>query len=156
MNKALFSTGKDLWETPKKFFDELNNEFHFTLDACATAKNAKCEKYFTEKDNALIQDWGGNIVFCNPPYSRQGGQDMSVKKAYEESKKPHTTVVMLLPARTDTKRFHKYIWLPENEIRFIEGRLSFEINGKPMVDKNGRPESAPFPSMIVIFRSVED
>lgn len=77
---------------------------------------------------------------------------MFVKKAYEESKKPNTTVVMLLPARTDTKRFHKYIWLPENEIRFIEGRLSFEINGKPMVDKNGRPESAPFPSMIVIFQ----
>lgn len=151
MNKALFSTGKDLWETPQKFFDELNNEFHFTLDACATAENAKCEKYFTEKDNALIQDWGGNIVFCNPPYSRQGGQDMFVKKAYEESKKSNTTVVMLLPARTDTKRFHEYIWLPENEIRFIKGRLSFEINGKPMVDKNGRPESAPFPSMVVIF-----
>ena len=76
---------------------------------------------------------------------------MFVKKAYEESKKPNTTVVMLLPARTDTKRFHEYIWLPENEIRFIKGRLSFEINGKPMVDKNGRPESAPFPSMGVIF-----
>lgn len=76
---------------------------------------------------------------------------MFVKKAYEESKKPNTTVVMLLPARTDTKRFHEYIWLPENEIRFIKGRLSFEINGKPMVDKNGRPESAPFPSMVVIF-----
>lgn len=156
MNKALFSTGKDLWETPQKFFDELNNEFHFTLDACATAENAKCEKYFTEKDDALIQDWGGNIVFCNPPYSRQGGQDMFVKKAYEESKKPNTTVVMLLPARTDTKRFREYIWLPENEIRFIKGRLSFEINGKPMVDKNGRPESAPFPSMIVIFRNNSD
>lgn len=81
---------------------------------------------------------------------------MFVKKAYEESKKLNTTVVMLLPARTDTKRFHKYIWLPENEIRFIEGRLSFEINGKPMVDKNGRPESAPFPSMIVIFRNNSD
>lgn len=61
MNKALFSTGKDLWETPQKFFDELNNEFHFTLDACATTENAKCEKYFTEKDNALIQDWGGML-----------------------------------------------------------------------------------------------
>lgn len=81
---------------------------------------------------------------------------MFVKKAYEESKKPNTTVVMLLPARTDTKRFHEYIWLPENEIRFIKGRLSFEINGKPMVDKNGRPESAPFPSMIVIFRNNSD
>ena len=63
MNKGLLSTWKDILETPQKLFDELNNEFHFTLDACATAENAKCEKYFTEKDNALIQDWGGEHCF---------------------------------------------------------------------------------------------
>ena len=65
MNQALLSSGQDLWETPQKFFDELNEEFHFTLDACATPENAKCEKYFTEEDNALVQDWSGNVVFCN-------------------------------------------------------------------------------------------
>lgn len=49
MNQALLSSGQDLWETPQKFFDELNEEFHFTLDARATPENAKCEKYFTEE-----------------------------------------------------------------------------------------------------------
>lgn len=117
MNQALLSSGQDLWETPQKFFDELNEEFHFTLDACATPENAKCEKYFTEEDNALVQDWSGNVVFCNPPYSRKGGQDLFVKKAFEESQKPNTTVVMLLPARTDTERFHRYIWGGDAEKR---------------------------------------
>lgn len=40
-------------------------------------------------------------VFCNPPYGRAVGE--WVKKAYEESKKPGTLVVCLLPARTDTR-----------------------------------------------------
>ena len=151
MNQVLLSSGQDLWETPQKFFDELNEEFHFTLDACATPENAKCEKYFTKEDNALVQDWSGNVVFCNPPYSRKGGQDLFVKKAFEESQKPNTTMVMLHPARTDTERFHRYIWNKRNEIHFIEGRLTFELDGKPVLAKNGKPSSAPFPSMIVVF-----
>jgi site-specific DNA-methyltransferase (adenine-specific) len=150
MNQALFSSNMDLWETPQEFFKKLDNEFHFTLDACATPENAKCDKFFTEKDNALVQDWSGNTVFCNPPYSRKGGQDLFVKKAYEESLKPDTVVVMLLPARTDTKRFHKYIY-KKAEIRFIEGRLAFELGGKPILTKTGRPSYAPFPSMVVVF-----
>ena len=96
---------------------------------------------------------GGEIVFCNPPYSKSGKQDKWVKKCYEESKKPNTVVVALLPARTDTKRFHKYIWNGNcSEIRFVEGRLFFEINGKPVLGKNNKPMPAPFPSMIVIWR----
>lgn len=117
MNPALFSSNLDLWETPQKFFEELDKEFHFTLDACATPQNAKCKRFFTEQDNALVQDWGGEVVFCNPPYSRKGGQDLFVKKAFEESQKPGTTIVMLLPARTDTERFHKFIWGGTNKTR---------------------------------------
>ena len=154
MNPALFSSNLDLWETPQKFFEELDKEFHFTLDACATPQNAKCKRFFTEQDNALVQDWGGEVVFCNPPYSRKGGQDLFVKKAFEESQKPGTTIVMLLPARTDTERFHKFIWGgdKQNEIRFIKGRLVFEIDGKPVLTKQGKPSPAPFPSMVVVFR----
>lgn len=152
MNKALLSTGKDDWETPQKFFDELNKEFNFTLDVSATKNNAKCPKFFTLEENGLLQDWGGETVFCNPPYSRKGNQDLWVKKCYTESKKVGTTVVALLPARTDTGRFHKYI-LGKAEIRFIEGRLKFELGGKPILDKEGRPSPAPFPSMICIWRN---
>ena len=134
----MFSSKTDLWSTPNDFFDKLNDEFRFTLDPCSTHENAKCYKHFTEEENGLLQDWGNEVVFCNPPYGRQI-KDW-VKKSYEESQKDNTTVVMLIPARTDTIYFHEYIY-HKAEIRFIKGRLKFG-NAK---------NSAPFPSMVVIF-----
>lgn len=135
---VMFSSQTDNWATPQDTFDELNKEFSFTLDPCADKNNAKCKKYYTKDDDGLIQDWGGNIVFCNPPYGKVL-KDW-VKKASDESKKPNTKVVMLIPARTDTAYFHDYIY-GKAEIRFIRGRLKF----------GGSKNSAPFPSMIVIF-----
>ena len=128
------------WETPQEFFDELDKEFHFTLDPCATKKTAKCKKFYTKEDDGLIQDWFGETVFCNPPYG--SAIKNWVKKCYQESKNKSTAVVMLIPARTDTIYFHKYIY-NQSEIRFIKGRLKF----------GGKKESgsAPFPSMIVVF-----
>lgn len=155
MNQALLSTGNDEWETPKSFFEELDKEFGFTLDVAASDKNAKCNKYFTKEQNGLLQDWGGETVFCNPPYSRKGNQNIWIKKCFEESKKPNTTVVALIPARTDTARFHDFIQ-HKAEIRFLRGRLVFEYNGRPIMDKQGKPQSAPFPSMICIWKSKEE
>ena len=137
--KVMFSSQTDLWETPQEFFDKLNAEFGFTLDPCATHENAKCDKYFTIKEDGLKQNWQGETVFCNPPYGR-AIKDW-VKKCYEESRKENTTVVMLIPARTDTSYFHDYIYNKAKEIRFIRGRLKFG-NAK---------NSAPFPSMVVVF-----
>lgn len=146
MNDCMNSTGNNEWGTPKWLFDELDKEFSFTLDPCATEMNHKCDCYFTKKENGLLQDWSNKTVFCNPPYSRKtkkmAGQEDWIKKAYEEGK--HTTVVMLIPSRTDTKAFHEYI-LGKAEIRFIKGRIKF----------TGAKYSAPFPSMIVIFRAKE-
>ena len=136
----MFTSNNDNWATPREFFDALDREFHFTLDACALPENAKCEKYFTPDVDGLQQDWGGAAVFCNPPYGRTVGQ--WVRKAYHESHKHDTVVVMLLPARTDTSWFHDWIY-HRAEIRFIRGRLKFGDS------KN----SAPFPSMIVIFNN---
>ena len=82
VSKALFSTGKNDWATPQELFDELDAEFHFTLDPCATPETAKCAKFYTEEDNGLAQDWTGETVFCNPPYSDQQ-QTEWVKKCYE-------------------------------------------------------------------------
>ncbi len=153
MNNALLSTGKDDWETPSDFYKKLDEEFHFTLDPCCSHNNAKCLKHYTAEEDGLKQDWGGNTVFCNPPYSKAGKQDEWIKKCYEESKKPGTVVVALIPARTDTNRFHEYIWNGKaSEVRFLKGRLFFEVDGKPVIGKNGKPEHAPFPSMIVIWR----
>lgn len=140
MNTAvMFSSETDLWSTPQDFFNSLNKEFNFTLDPCATPENAKCSKFFTKESDGLKQNWGGETVFCNPPYGR-AIKDW-VKKCYEESLKTETRVVMLIPARTDTSYFHDYIYHKAKEIRFIRGRLKFGDS------KN----SAPFPSMVVVF-----
>jgi len=137
LNKALFTSKDYEWETPQDFFDELNKEFHFHLDPCATRKNSKCGVYFDKEIDGLKQTWHGN-VFMNPPYGRKIIN--WVKKAYEESRKEDCDVVVcLLPARTDTKWFHDYCL--KGEIRFIRGRLYFS-----------NADRAPFPSMIVIFR----
>lgn len=133
----MFSSKTDLWSTPQDLFDALNKEFNFTLDVCALPENAKCERYYTPEINGLMQKWEG-ICWCNPPYGRQIGK--WIEKA-AESTADGAIVVLLLPARTDTKWFHKYIY-NKAEIRFVEGRLKFG-NAKNV---------APFPSMIVIFR----
>nr|DAP69524.1 MAG TPA: DNA N-6-adenine-methyltransferase [Caudoviricetes sp.] len=141
MNKeVMFSSKTEMWETPQELFEELNNEFHFALDVCATAENAKCEKYYTPEIDGLSQPWNGT-VWCNPPYGRQIGK--WVFAASVASGVRNATVVMLLPARTDTRWFHDYIYQKERvEIRFIKGRLKF----------GGSKNGAPFPSMICIFR----
>lgn len=138
-NELFFSSKTCEWSTPQDFFDKLNDEFNFSLDPCATEKNRKCEKYYTEEQDGLKQDWG-ETVFCNPPYGRTVGE--WVKKCHNEvvcgSCKE---AVLLLPARTDTRWFHDYIY-NKSEIRFVKGRLKF----------GGQNQAAPFPSMIVIFR----
>jgi phage N-6-adenine-methyltransferase len=136
----MFSSVKLSWATPKSFFDSLDKEFKFTLDACASSDNAKCENYFSLKEDGLSQDWSGNVVFCNPPYGR--GIKSWIKKAYEESLKGNTKVVMLIPSRTDTKYWHEYV-MKAQEIRFVKGRLKFG-------DSNN---AAPFPSAVVVFNS---
>lgn len=138
---VLFSSSTDKWETPQHFFDKLDEEFHFTLDPCADEQNHKCEKYFTKEQDGLLQDWTGERVFCNPPYGRQVSK--WVEKCFNEVYAGNAELaVMLIHARTDTKWFHDFIY-HKAEIRFVRGRLKF----------GGSSENAPFPSMVVIFRS---
>lgn len=125
MNDTLLSSKRHDWETPQAFFDELDREFHFTLDPCAMPKTAKCDKYYSPAENGLLQNWSGETVFCNPPYGRE--LPKWIEKCANESK--HAKVVMLIPARTDTIAFHKYIY-NKAEIRFIKGRLKFRVDGK--------------------------
>ena len=137
--KLMFSSAKSDWETPQDLFDELDDEFHFTLDAASSDLNAKCEKHYTVEDDGLSQSWAGNNVFLNPPYGRNMKDWM--RKAYEESQAENTTVVVLVPARTDTAWFHDYVY-GKAELRFLRGRLKF----------GGCENSAPFPSLVVVYR----
>jgi site-specific DNA-methyltransferase (adenine-specific) len=139
--KVMFSSKKQDWATPQGFFDKLNWQFGpFNLDPCATPESAKCSKFFTEDDDGLTMDWGGHTVFVNPPYGRTVGN--WVKKAFEESKKDNTTVVMLIAARPDTQYWHNYV-MNADEVYFIKGRLKFGEASTP----------APFPSAVVVFKN---
>jgi len=132
-----FSSASADWATPDDLFAELDTIFHFDLDACASPENAQCARYFTKDDDALRQRWTGT-VWMNPPYGREINAFMS--KAYEESLRG-STVVCLVPSRTDTAWWHKYA--RRGQVVFLRGRLKF----------GGARHSAPFPSAIVIFWS---
>lgn len=142
--RAAMTSERDDWETPQALFNDLDAIYHFTLDPCSTHENAKCAKHYTEAEDGLTQSWAGEVVFCNPPYGRNIGA--WVKKCADES--AHATIVMLIPARTDTAYFHDYIY-HRAEIEFLRGRLKFERGGRAM-------SAAPFPSMIVKFGGSAD
>ena len=143
INKGLFTSNKDDWQTPQWLFEKLHKHFKFDLDVCANDLNALCDKYYTSYDSCLDKDWEV-CNFMNPPYGREMGK--FIEKAYTEWVLNDFTTVALLPARTDTKWFHNFIY-NKARIVFIKGRLKFE-GGKKLAP-------APFPSMIVVWWGVE-
>lgn len=163
MNSALmFSKASDEWATPKAFFDSLSTEFDFCVDLAATRENRKCPLY-VGPDNQLGGNWRDYLTFpvnalltglsddaaawMNPPYSQCRA---FMAKAAADAK-AGCTIVALVPSRTDTRWWHEHVWNAATrgyragvEVRFIKGRLKFG-EGK---------NSAPFPSVVVIFRPV--
>ena len=146
MNQALLSSKNMNWCTPQDFFDRLDLEFGFVLDVAATNETAKCQRYYTPETDGLAQSWQcDGAVFCNPPYGRQLGK--WVRKAWQEAQTGQT-IVLLIPARTDTAYFHDFIY-GKAEIRFLRGRLHFTDEAR---NAGGR---APFPSMVVVYNGKE-
>lgn len=143
--KAIMTSDKQDWETPQELFDNLNNEFDFELDAFASDKNAKCKHFFTERDDSFQQDWTNyKSIFINPPYTSKV-QDEVLKKINDTiSSNWRGVIVLLIPARTDTKRWHDYIFNKADDIRFIKGRLRFEVDGIPR-------GSSTFPSAVIVY-----
>lgn len=135
----------DNYMTPKKFFDELDKEFHFMLDAATNPDNPlKTPKFYTKKDNGLLKNWI-NTTWCNPPYS-SGMRNFVAKARYEQRR--GITSVLLLPVKTDANWFHDYIYMkPDVEIRFVKGRMQF------FNSETKEWYSASFPNMVVIFRA---
>lgn len=133
---VMFSSKNSCWETPQSLFDQLDSEFHFETDVCALPENAKCKNFFTPYQDGLAQKWIG-VCWCNPPYGKGIGQWL--KKAYEST--DTATTVCLVPVRTDTAWFHDWV-LNKADIWYIRGRLHF----------NNAKNSAPFPSMILVYR----
>ena len=135
--RVLLSSTKQDWGTPDWLFDILDEEFCFSLDTAARADNTKCSVYFDEKADGLKQPWNTDgTAWCNPPYGRKVGA--WVEKAYNEGVAWNPSV-LLLPARVDTKWFHKFAgWA---EVRLLKGRILFQ----------GAKQGATFPSMLMRF-----
>jgi phage N-6-adenine-methyltransferase len=128
MNRVVFSSASDHWATPKDVYGALDDEFRFTFDPCP----------LMAEESGLLKKWGGR-VFCNPPYS---AIDEFLKKGlWHLSQRDCELLVYLIPSRTDTRWFHEYC-IKASEIRFLKGRLKF----------GDAKNSAPFPSMLVIFK----
>lgn len=124
-------------ETPPEFFKRLDRRWRFTLDVCASRRNAKCPRFYTRKEDGLAQPWSG-VCWLNPPYGRTIGT--WVQKAAEETERGAAVVVALLPARTDTSWWHEWV-MPFARITFIRGRLKF----------SGMENGAPFPSALAYY-----
>jgi len=141
-----FESAKQEWTTPAVFFDKLNVEFHCTVDLAADEDNTKCDLFFSTNDDALTKEWIG-VGWLNPPYGGTGRNRLSnwVEKAYTESQKHLSTVVMLIPARTNTKWWHDY-WMRAKEIKLVLGRPKFGDA------KHGLPQ----PLAIVVFEPTDD
>ena len=145
VDRLLFTSRSEDWETPEETFTLLDNLFGFQLDACASEKNHKCTLYFDQAADALAQDWHPFArVWCNPPYGRNIGRWM--QKAYREASKG-CLVVCLVPARTDTRWWHD--WVKDKAcVTFVRGRLKF---GRPAGACAAAPSAAPFPSAVVVY-----
>ena len=139
LQKAMVSSKTVEWETPQALFRALNDEFHFTLDPCATKENAKCLKYYTKHDDGLAHSWANEIVFMNPPYGGTTGN--WIQKAWQESLNG-AIVVCLIVVAPDRSYWHDYIFPFASEIRWLRGRLTF----------GNANSTAPFSSAIVVFK----
>lgn len=150
-NTLSFSTSKSMQylRTPPDIWEELNKEFNFTLDACASDDNHLCEKYYTKDNSCLTKDWSGEVVYCHPLF------DINIGKFVEKAAKEKCTTVMLLPASTHTRYFHKFIYKKPNvEIRFLEKPSKGFRFGKDDGSEDD-PNKIGYikPLMIIIFRN---
>lgn len=134
-----FGSVRDDWATPQSLFKPLDDEFHFTLDVCASEGNKKCKRYIDKKRDGLKGSWGksGTVCWMNPPFGR--GMKDWLAKALAQTMRGVTTVCVI-PARTNTAWWHDICM--KGEIRFVRGRPKFE----------GAEHGLPFPIAIVIFR----
>jgi len=141
MNSGMYSSKSDEWTTPIELFDALHNRFIFDLDAAATDENHLLDRYYTKETDGLKQSWEWRRVFCNPPYS----QIARWAEKFQEESSRTLLIVALIPARTDTRWWHKYI-VEADKIVFLRGRLKFS-NSK---------NSAPFPSALAIWLGLNE
>jgi phage N-6-adenine-methyltransferase len=136
--------------TPPELFDPLNERFGFTVDACALPRNAKLVRFWTPDDDGLVQDWSGERVWCNPPYS-------SIEPWVEKARGSGAElVVLLLPAnRTEQGWWHRLVEADRDrggfQCEFLSGRQRFIAFDADTIKPNERP---PFGVCLLIWEGL--
>lgn len=139
--------------TDPVFFEALDKRFRFTLDVAASAQNTKCERFFDIDKDGLSQDWNGERVWCNPPFS-----DVRpwVEKAWTSL---CPVIVMLLPANRTEQKWWQELVEPYRDrpgspltIEFLPNRLRFIKFGRSRIGANERP---PFGCCLLVWASPE-
>ncbi|MGL6147046.1 MAG: phage N-6-adenine-methyltransferase [Plesiomonas sp.] len=155
----------DQWRTPAELYWGINAKFWpFTLDLFTDGDNSKCRNFYTAENNALLQDWTGDLkklggsAFANPPYSRASQDDDSnyvtgmrhiIDKTIKE-RDAGARIVFLIKSATSE------VWWPEeaDHIAFIRGRISFDVPEWFVPEEGTAAESgAGFASAVAIFDS---
>ena len=143
--------------TTSEVFDPLNERFHFTFDVAASAENTKCERFYSIEDDGLAHSWGGERVWCNPPYSNI---EPWIIKAHNEivwGFHPAELIVMLLPAnRTEQGWWQRQVEPYRDKgssfrVEFLAGRLRFLAPGALTIKPNERP---PFGCCLLIWNQL--
>ena len=120
-NAVKFSSDRVEYSTPWPLFNYFKDKYDINFDVCASTKNHKCKNYWTKEDDAFTKEWRDKVFWMNPPFSR----DLKkwVEKAYNEHCQYSTTIVCLIPVRSNTVWFNKY--LKNTKIYFINGEVNF-------------------------------
>lgn len=142
---------------PVELWHDLNNEFRFTLDACASDINHLVPKYYTKENSCLDKDWTDEVVFCHPMF------DIYIPKFVKKCAESKCLSVMLLPASTHTRYFHRYIWDKKKhqprkniEVRFLEKpKLGFNFGNEDGTYELLTRSKVGYikPLMVIIFRN---
>jgi len=161
-NTLSFSTSKSMMylRTPVDIWETLSTEFDFTLDACASDENHLLPKYYTKDNSCLNHSWKGEVVYCHPMFDMHIGN--FVEKCYKENRENNVESVMLIPASTHTRYFHKFIWDKENhkpkenvEVRFLEKpKKGFRFLHDGGIEDDTTKIGYIKPLMIVIFKKI--
>jgi phage N-6-adenine-methyltransferase len=162
-NTLSFTTSKSMMylRTPPDIWNSLNSEFNFTLDACASDENHLLPKYYTKDNSCLHKDWSGEVVYCHPMFDIYIGK--FVEKCYEERLKG-TTSVMLIPASTHTRYFHKFIWDSTTQstrdgikIRFLEKPIKgFRFGHDGGIQDDPKSIGYIKPLMVIVFNGLKN
>lgn len=147
------------WGTPHDLVDRLARQYAngvFDLDAAASERLHVCAKYFTEREDGLVQPWDGR-VFVNPPYGHPYEERWVAKAVSEVLGGRSDVVVMLMPSKTGSVWWARYVASPSpvdgvvslrypmRHVEFVQGRIAH-------VKPDGSSYQAPFASVVLVLQ----